>query len=234
MKLNNAQICSNCGKENTLFEINCAKCKHYLRATVANIDLWQTIWQLLETPTKAIKNIIWAEHKNFVFFLLPLFAIKLFTSAVSFQSAINPNSGQTDYYYYNIAILLAIYISTILIFTKLFTVLIGKTKVRFKDNFTILVYSSIPLVLSLFVLTPIEYGIFGKHWFVFNPSPFMIKELLAYVLVGLEAIMLIWSFVILFLGVKIQSNSVVLASVLLILFWSIVFIEIIYIPYILL
>lgn len=234
MKTKNAQICSNCGEENALFEKNCAKCKHYLRATVVNIDLWKTIWQLLETPTKAIKNIIWAEHKNFVFFLLPLFAIKLFSSAVTFQSAINPNPGQTEYYFYNIAILLAIYISTILIFTQLFTVLIGKTKVRFKDNFTILIYSSIPLVLSLFILTPVEYGIFGKHWFVYNPSPFMIKELLAYVLSGLEIIMLIWSFTILFLGIKTQSNSVVLASVLSVLFWSIVFIEIIYIPYILL
>ena len=234
MKLNNAQICSNCGKENLLFEINCAKCKHYLRATVVNIDLWKTIWQLLETPTIAIKNIIWAEHKNFVFFLLPLFAIKLYSSALIFQSAINPISGQSQYYFYNIAILLSIYISTILVFSKLFTILIGKNKVRFKDNFTIVIYSSIPLVLSLFVLTPVEYGIFGKHWFVYNPSPFMIKELLAYVLVGIEAIMLIWSFTILFLGIKIQSNSVVLSSILFLLFWSIVLIEIIFIPYILL
>ena len=191
-------MCSNCGEENLLYEKNCKMCKHYLRAAVVNIDLWKTIWLLFENPKKAIQNLIMAEHKNFSIFLLFFVSLKFFTTSVIIQSAFNITLPNTEYFSANITIGTLIFLSILLVFTFILTKLFKKTKkVRFRDNFTILVYSFIPIVFSLFVLSPVEYGLFGKHWFLYNPSPFLIKSTLAYIILGLEILMLGWSLMIL-------------------------------------
>ena len=74
----NVNICSNCSKENPLYFKNCSDCKHYMRSAVVNIDLWSTIYQIFENPRKTLKNIIYAEHKNFIIFLLLFVSMKLF------------------------------------------------------------------------------------------------------------------------------------------------------------
>ena len=94
----NVNICSNCGVENPLYLKNCLNCKHYIRTAVVNIDLWRTIYQLFENPRKALKNIIYAEHKNFIIFLLFFFSIKLFLFSISIQSALKLKSRRIKFH----------------------------------------------------------------------------------------------------------------------------------------
>lgn len=235
MKPQNVQICENCGESNALFEKNCNKCKHYLRASVINIDLWKTIWQLFENPKKALLNIICAEHKNFIIFLLVFISLKLYLTATITQSAFNLTLPNAEYFIYNVTLVSLIYIVTILLFVKIISVIINKKyRVRFKDNLSILVYSFIPSILSLFILTPVEYGIFGKHWFIYNPSPFLIKSNLANILSGLEILMLLWSVVLLYKAVKIQSNSILFSVLVILTLVILLAAEITFIPFILL
>jgi Yip1 domain len=235
MKLQNGQVCSNCGKHNPLYDKNCCECKHYLRASVVNIDLWKTIWQLFESPQKALTNIIWAEHKNFISFMLAFLGLKLFLTSVIFQSSLKLIIPESEHYFYNMSLVAGIYVVTILLFTKLLTVGYSfKNKTRFKDNLSIIVYSFVPMILAFFILTPVEYGIFGKHWFIYNPSPFLIKSNLAYILVGIEVLMTIWSIVILLNGIYLQINSKILSVAATLLFYLVLILEIAFIPYILL
>ena len=223
--------CSNCGEQNLLYEKNCAKCKHYLRAAVVNIDLWNTVWLLFEKPKIAIQNLIMAEHKNFSIFLLFFLALKFFTTAVTIQSAFDLTLPMTDFFYTNIIIGVFIYLTIILIFTFIFSKLIKNNyKVRFKDNFKIIVYSFIPIIR----LSPVEYGLFGKHWFLHNPSPFLIKSTLAYLILGLELLMFSWSLLILFIGLKIQTNSIVIGLLSLSLFIFVLLLSFSFIPFIIL
>jgi hypothetical protein len=235
MTQNNVQKCSNCGEENLLYEKNCKSCKHYLRAAVVNVDLWKTIWLLFENPKKAIQNLIMAEHKNFSIFLLFFVGLKFFTTSVIIQSAFNVTIPNTAYFSANVTIGTLIFVCILLIFTFIFSKMFKQTKkVRFRDNFTILVYSFIPIVFSLFVLSPVEYGLFGKHWFLYNPSPFLIKSTLAYIILGLEILMLGWSLLILFIALKIQSNSTLLGFTSTIIFFSILIYSFFNIPFIIL
>lgn len=236
MKNYNTIKCSNCGEDNLLFEKNCIKCKHYLRPAVVNIDLWKTIWMLFENPKKSVMNIIMAEHKNFFVFLLLFLSFKLFLTSATLQSAFgiysNGISGSTSL---NIILLTSIYSVIILLFSLAIKKLFSRgVKTRFKDNLSILVYSFIPIIFSLFILTPVEYGIFGKHWIVYNPSPFLIKSTFAYLFTGLEILMMLWSLVILFIGLKIQTNSIITALISLIAFIILITGAIIFIPSILL
>lgn len=231
----NIQKCSNCGEENLLYEKNCKQCKHYLRAAVVNIDLWKTIWLIFENPKKAIQNLIMAEHKNFSIFLLFFLALKLFTTSVTIQSAFNITLPNTEFFSANIIIGTLIYLLIVLFFTFIFSKLFKKNnKVRFRDNFTIIVYSFIPLIFSLFILSPVEYGLFGKHWYLYNPSPFLIKSTLAYLILSLEFLMLGWSLVILFIALKIQVNSAFLALLTTVFFIAIFIYSFFNIPFIVL
>ena len=209
MKKLNKQICSNCGKENYFYALNCSSCKYYLRSVQPNIDFWNTSWQLFDSPQNALKKIIFAEHKNFSFFLLLLISVKIFLYTITFQSLVD---SQNDYILklYNALIFMGITFITIIVFLYLMTFML-KTfhiKTRFKDNLSLLAYSSIPIIFASFIIIPIEYGIFGQHWFIYNPSPFNIKPLVAYILLIIEFIMFIWSMMILFLSFYIQSNSI--------------------------
>jgi hypothetical protein len=230
----NVNICSNCGIENPLYLKNCSNCKHYIRTAVVNIDLWRTIYQLFENPRKALKNIIYAEHKNFIIFLLFFFSIKLFLFSISIQSALKLNPGESNSIIYNFLLLAAIYAVLILITIKGLTILINKlVKTRFKDNLSLFLCSSIPIIISLFILTLVEYAIFGEHWFVYNPSPFIIKTNLAYLLTGLEILMIVWSITILFKAFLIQSDSKLVSFISIISLVLIFTAAITFIPYIL-
>lgn len=234
MKKPNFNICSNCGSENPLYQKNCVSCKHYMRATVVNIDLWQTFYYLFENPQKALTNIIYAEHKNFLIFLLLFVGLKFLLFSFSIQSWLKINITDTDYFVYNFMLQTAIYLTIILLLTKILTFLINtKGKSRYKDNLAIIVYSFTPLILSLFILTPVEYGIFGVHWFLFNPSPFIIKETIAYILIFLEISMIIWSLYIQFQAYFIQSKSSIFSFFMIVLFYGCIISAIIFIPYIL-
>jgi len=235
MKKTNVNICSNCGSENPLFNKNCSVCKHYIRESVVNIDLWHTIYHLFEDPRKALKNIIYADHKNFLIFILFFFSTKLFLFSTSVQSAFELNIPQTNYFIYNILLLITIYAAIILIFSKLLTIALNKEgKTKYRDNLSLIVYSSIPVIIALFILTPVEYGIFGNHWFVYNPSPFMIKNTLAYILVGLELIMIMWSITIYYKAIHIQCDSKLFSILIVLLFLCTLITGIIFIPFTLL
>ncbi len=202
----NENICSNCGTNNPFYKKNCTNCKHYLRATVVNIDLWKTIWLLFENPSKAFTDIIFAEHKNFLVPLLTLLSIKIYLTAFIIQSVLLSLSKTTNYLIYNTLILCGIYIVSIVLFSFFFTKITNKT--RFKDNVSLITYSFIPIIFSLIILTPIEYGIFGEYWFTHNPSPLLIK-------------------------ISIQTSSRIFSIIIAVIFMGTILSEIFFIPHLL-
>jgi hypothetical protein len=221
----NNLICGNCETKNELFQINCSNCNALLRNRVVNIDLWATIWQLIESPTKAIKNIIWAEHKNFVLFISFLIGIKSFTNTLLLSSLFNINPA------YHTSLLYNFFLSIIylFLFLHLFAFVFSKSlksfglKSRFKDNYSMLVYSLLPNVVALILLVPVEYALFGKYWFLFNPAPFEIKPLAAYILFGLEGIFFLWSILLLILGFYTQIGKKIISIIVLIIFIAILY-----------
>ncbi len=229
----NIQICDNCKKENPLYRETCLECGHYLRKTVVNIDLWSTIWKVFESPKKAIKNVICAEHKNFVFFLLLLLSTKLYSFFIIFKFMLHPLKSEIINLSQNSLLNIGIYFFSLIIFAKFFTVVVNSKSpklVRFKDNISIIVYSFIPIILISFILLPIEYGIFGKQWFTGNPSPIIIKKNAAYVFYGIESIMFIWSVFILYTSFQIQTGSKIKAIFFVLLFLSMIFGIVIFVP----
>jgi hypothetical protein len=71
---------------------------------------------------------------------------------------------------------------------------------RIKDNFAIIIYSLTPHAFAAIILFPFELILFGEYLFSTNPSPFAVKEITAYMMLGLESLVVLWSIFLLIIG----------------------------------
>jgi len=213
--MKNTITCQNCKSESDFYRLNCSSCGALLRNRVVNLDLWSTLWQVIETPTQAFKNIIFAENKNYTFFIALMFSIRLTLNSFFVKS--NLGKGINFQNYLGLDLLIGI-VTFIVVF--LLTAIVQKLALkrfgvhtRFKDNFAVLIYASVPILISFVIFFPVEYALFGKYWLFFNPSPYMIKPTAAYVFTWMEVLMIVWMYILFILAGFVQSRSKVYAFI---------------------
>ena len=230
--MKNVIVCDNCGTENAYYKQNCQKCKAYLRTRVVNINLWETISKLLESPVSGFQNIIHAENKNFIIFINFLTGLKLFLFAIMASSVSGSDRIAVDYFFINGGIYLAYTWAIILLFSYAITKLNASFKIenRLKDNVAIYTYSFVPILFSLVILSPVHYALFGSYWFTYNPSPFVIKPTVALVLIIIEGILLIWSILLSIFGTYAQTKNKVYSIVMGLVFWVIITLAVFFLP----
>ncbi|MBK7629975.1 MAG: hypothetical protein IPJ23_04605 [Ignavibacteriales bacterium] len=188
--------CKKCNHINPAYKNICTKCKSYLRERIVNIDLWDTISLLFEEPIKAFKQIIFAEHKNFILFISFFIAIKNLIIARFFSVPALGLNGVTTSLLFNILLMILISVSILFLFTYLLKIFYSFRKIdlRFKDIYAVNVYSFVPYLFGLIFIFPVELIVLGGDIFSNNPYSFQIKPLVTYILIGFELITIIWSF----------------------------------------
>lgn len=207
--MKNTITCPHCNSENAFYNVICTKCRYYLRDRIYNIDLWTAISSLIDNPDKAFKNIIFSDHKNFIFFILLIITAKYLISA-RFLAMLSIGEFQTTIeLFFSYLILLSSVSIYFVLFTSIYRILCNHNDiyVRFKDVFSITIYSQIPFVLGLIVLFSLELVIFGDYLFSVNPTPFTIKGSIAYLFLAVEIGLILWSFFLVFKGFKIHTQS---------------------------
>jgi hypothetical protein len=212
--------CSKCNHINPPYKNTCEVCKSYLRERVVNIDLWKTIFQLIEEPKLSFRNIVYAEHKNFILFLLFFISIKnlILTRFISV-----PQLGLNGAYTSFIVSLFLSILSTMIIVSAITSIqsLIYKKQnilLRFVDVFALNTYNLFPFLVGIFILFPIELVVLGGDIFSNNPYPFEIKPTITYLLIGFEVITIIFSLILFFKSVLIARIKTVIAIILTLLF----------------
>lgn len=194
MKIKNPVICQNCGAENEHYREKCRECKAYLRARVFNIDLWSTIWYLIESPLKVFKEIILAEHKNYVIFILIVMGAKYFLNSLVISNYVYPPDPLNATAMTQIFPAAGVFVALLLLLSYVFTHILNMMGYRniFKSVLAVLTYTFMPSVMILIILSPIEFALFGQSWFYNNPSPIVLKQNAAYILYGLEVLVYLW------------------------------------------
>jgi hypothetical protein len=211
--MKNKLSCPACGFENNFYSRICSSCKSYLRDRVVNIDLWSIITTLVENPLKAFRTIIFAEHKNFIFFLVLIAAIKYFITArflsgYTIGEFISTSNIFISFFIVLSAVTLFFLLSAFLI--KIFWNNLGFNS-RFKDNLAVIIYSQVPIIFALLLLFPLEIVVFGNFLFSTNPSPFQIKSTISYIFFIVEVIVFLWSVFLYFAAFYASSNNKVLS-----------------------
>jgi len=209
--MKNTVICKNCNTENPFYSLICCNCKAFLRERVINIDLWKILALLIESPVAAFKLIIQSEHKNFIFFLLPLISGKFFIISMFISLLSLREQARLGNFIQNYLIVLITIVLVIVVFSLLITLVFRKYKLatRFNDNFSIIIYSFVPHIFGFAILFPVELVLFGETLFSVNPSPFSVKENLAYTLLAFELMIILWSIFLFFIALFTQSKNII-------------------------
>lgn len=208
--MKNTVVCKNCASENPFYGLICNKCKSYLRERVYNIDLWKTISLLIESPSKAFKLIIFSEHKNFLVLALILISGKMLVNIILMNTFFFERNSYPYNYFANYIFTIIFTSLLILLFAALisYTSKLIKTSTKLADNISVITYSFVPYIFGFLILLPIELILFGEYLFYSDPSPFDIKETLAYTLLAFEGLVFVWSVFLTFIGIKVQTDNI--------------------------
>jgi len=202
------RACPVCGAENDDFAVVCTSCKGYIQAKVDTLDLFQTIWGLIESPSATFRRIALAGTKNYVFVLTIAFGI-----ALAYGLLWHGNYGVREP---QLATILGIgllggpFLGGIAFFvlSRFLTMItpLGGRRVPPRNAFALLAYSISPVVLSLVFIFPIEIAVFGVYLFDANPPPIVLNPMAYIMLVGLDGIAAVWSAVLLWFGIRVMAG----------------------------
>jgi hypothetical protein len=229
-------VCSICKTKNDQYSTICKVCGSYLQNRVPNIDLFGTIWKIIENPKIAFKLIVLAEHKNYSILLYVLFGISIaFTELWLFRLGDKYENILTLILW---ALLTGIPTGIVLcpIVSCLHWILtnISGGKTSYRISLGITSYSLTPIIISLLLLLPIKLLTFGMYLFTFNPHPMLIKPLSYVILTGFDTILTAWAFILLIVGTKVGNQislvkSILINTVLYIFIWEVLKISITYV-----
>jgi hypothetical protein len=213
-------LCAVCQTENDKYAMICKKCGGFLQNRVPNLDLFDTLWRISENPQEAFRLIMLAEHKNYALFLYALHGISIVFFGIWYlrMGERFDNVLLLIFWALLIGVPLGIALCPIVSsFHWKLSVLLGG-KASFRTSMGITSYALAPIILSLLLLLPIELMTFGMYLFTFNPHPLAIKPISYIVLIGLNAVMILWAFILLILGTKVGNQISLWKSVLIITF----------------
>jgi len=201
-------LCSVCQTENDKYATICKKCGGFLQNRVPNLDLFDTLWRIIENPREAFRLIMLAEHKNYALFLYALYGISVaFSGFWYFRIGDRfENVLILIFWALLIGVPLGIALCPIVSFFHwMLSKLLGG-KALFRTSMGITSYALTPFIISLLLLLPIELMTFGMYFFTFNPHPIAIKPVSYIVLIGLNAVMILWAFILLIIGTKVGNQ----------------------------
>lgn len=200
--------CSVCGTVNDDLSIVCTSCKGFLQGRVDALDLFATVWGLIESPRATLKRIVLARHKNFSVFLSSVFGICLIFDIAWYKNLASIFPSLLTLV--GIAIVLGPIVGVFIIFLasmilRRVTNALGGKASR-KNLFAVLAYATMPMALSLVFIIPLEIAIFGIDFFGSNPPPMIIKPLEYVLLIGLKSVAVLYALY-LFIEATMAANA---------------------------
>ena len=200
--------CSVCGQENDDLRTLCSSCKSFIQGRVDVLNLFETIWGIIESPQDTFRRIVLAKHKNYALLLSSLAGITLV-----FYVAWYKNVGdrlQSLLPVIGAAILLGPMVGIVFVLGLAFIVRLVSKRLGGNPNlrnlFAALAYGSVPLAFSLVFLIPIEIAVFGSDFFGTNPPPMTIRPIEYTVLLALKALSGLWMMFLLIHGTM-EANA---------------------------
>ncbi len=186
--------CSVCGQENDDLHTLCSSCRSFIQGRVDALNLFETIWGLIESPGKTFRRIVLAKHKNYSLVLSSLAGITLVFYVAWYKNI--ADRLQSLLPIVGVAFLAGplVGIGFVMGLASIVRVVskgLGGNP-SLKNLFAALAYGTVPLVFSLVFLVPIEIAVFGSDFFGTNPPPMTIRPIEYTVLLSLKALSGIW------------------------------------------
>lgn len=201
--------CPSCQFENDAYALICTNCRGYLQNRVPNLDLFDTVWGVVESPVSTFRRIALAEHKNYALFLFWGVGI-----GAAFALMWHHRLGNV---FDTIPALLAAGIVGGVVLGPVLALLVpgvaqlvlrlGGVKARFRNSLAALAYSSSPVIVSVLLILPVELAVFGMYMFTWNPSPYALKPVAYVTLIAFDSLLALWAVLLGMVGLKVVHQT---------------------------
>lgn len=214
--------CPSCGAENFVLQLRCETCGGYVRDRVPALNLFATLWGMLESPGATILRVSKSEQKNYTHLLFAFCGPLLFAAAL-FAARIGDTTMPFGILVLGIAVggpvagLLLLPLSAF--WLRLLLRLIHGIRLRYRDAAAFLAWSLTPLMWASALLLPLMLGVFGILLFSTNPPPWDVLPLPFWSLGTLTVLSLPWSMLLLPLGFRVYGPRYGQLFASLLLFW---------------
>ncbi|MBI5472813.1 MAG: YIP1 family protein [Ignavibacteriae bacterium] len=186
--------CSVCGIVNSELDTICVSCKSFLQARVDALNLFETIWGLIESPRATLRKIVLARHKNYAVVLGLVSGLTVFFD-IAWMKQLGDRFGELVSLV-GMGIVLGPILGVVaLALVSLMLRLLSKFwrgKATKKNMFAATAYAFVPLAIAAVFVIPLELATFGIDFFGTNPPPALIKPLEYYLILGLKSVLWIW------------------------------------------
>ncbi len=191
--------CPACNARTDLFQPNCRSCGTILRDKVPNIDFARITLTLVESPGKAVREIFFAEKKNYLLILLFFIAMK---NSIIFQSLSAITGGNEFFSFVHMKWTIVAMGGLVLVGSTIAGLIFKVLHIRIKIRqvAALLVFPQIPLLFSFIALTIPEFVIFGKYLFYKEPNIFFIHPNFAWLFLIIEGAIYMWAVVLTFIA----------------------------------
>ena len=201
--------CPVCGTRNHHLNIVCSSCGGFVQGRVENLDLFSTIWKLIERPAYAFHQIAIARYKNYST-IVPAIAGSGFVFAFFwYLKAGDYTASAVSLLVGGLAAGPPVGIVLTLLVSVLLTAILRLIRVpaRFRNVYAVLAYATVPVLLGVVFLLPLEVFTFGRYFFSLNPPPWLLKPVSYYLFVGLGSLVAAWTFALAMIGVRVLLHS---------------------------
>lgn len=201
--------CPVCQKANHHLAPICEFCGCFLQQKIDNLNLFEMMWRMVESPRRAFQTIARARHKNYMIVLSSLAGVGFAFTLFWFLNVGDILTDLISLVAYGVSFGLflgPIFILFFSIFVKLVT-LFNRTKVRFRNIYSVSSYALMPVVATVFSLLPIELLTFGVYMFSRNPSPYTLKPFSYVIILGLDGLCALWTVILFVMGMRVLLDS---------------------------
>lgn len=215
-------LCPSCGQENFVLRLRCESCGAFVRERVPALDLFSTLWGMIEAPTETALRIGRSEQKNYTHLLFALTGPILLALAL-FAARIGDTTIPFGIVMLGIVVggpLLGLLVLplTALWQDVLLRLFLG-IRAGYRMNAAWLAWSVTPMMWASVLLLPLLLGIFGLLLFSTNPAPWELLPVPFWSLAALSALTLPWSMCLLPLGIRIHGVALPRLWMLLLAVW---------------
>ncbi len=187
--------CPICGLENGDDITICVQCKAFLQAKVDTLDLFATMWGMIESPGATLKKVVLSRTKNYVLILSVIVGVMLAFAYFWFYKIGNTIDGL--FFILGLGILVGPLAGIIVMTTTAglinsFSRVFGGRR-SYRNTLGVISYSATPLILAFVLLFPVELAVFGQYFFGSNPHPMVIRPDLYMVLGGIHLLAFGWT-----------------------------------------
>lgn len=225
-------LCPICHCENSHLAVICTSCGSFVQSKVDNLDLFATVWRLIESPATAFHRIAIALHKNYTMLLACILGIGL-----AFALMWMLNVGNTGLSLLNLLVVGFLVGPILGFFSLMMLASVQKTVARlfrlqttYRNAMAVISFASVPVAFSVIFVLPIEILTFGKYFFSTNPSPFLLKPISYVLLLVLDGICVVWTVMLYVIGIKVlyninTRNALIVSAATLGIFCSVIFLS---------